>query len=311
MRTYTVRDVRGAGADTRLVVDIVVHADEHGEPGPGLRLGRARRRSATGWSLMAPRRGQDFGGIEFEPGTAAPAAARRRRDRRAGDLRDPRPAAVAGAAARRSSRCRPPPTCRPSSTRRASRSSGWPATATPHGARLHAAVLDHLGVGAGGRSRSRRRGRPRPVGDPDVLLLRRGGRRRAATVVGHDLDDLYAWIAGESGVVTALRRVLVKDLGDGPPPGGLHGLLAPRRRDELLTPTLVVDRSASRRSRWASRCRWVVDGISGAAGAGDPLVELLPVGLGVEDGLLNSMTISCSLIGRVWAVRPRSGRCRR
>ena len=31
--------------------------------------------------------------------------------------------------------------------------------------------------------------------------------------VGHDLDDLYAWIAGESGVVTGLRRVLVKDLG--------------------------------------------------------------------------------------------------
>ena len=34
----------------------------------------------------------------------------------------------------------------------------------------------------------------------------------AQAVVGHDLQDLYAWIAGESGVVTALRRVLVKDL---------------------------------------------------------------------------------------------------
>ncbi len=31
--------------------------------------------------------------------------------------------------------------------------------------------------------------------------------------VGHDLEDLYAWIAGESGLVTGLRRVLVKDLG--------------------------------------------------------------------------------------------------
>ena len=31
-------------------------------------------------------------------------------------------------------------------------------------------------------------------------------------MVGHDLDDIYAWIAGESGVVTGLRRVLVKDL---------------------------------------------------------------------------------------------------
>ena len=31
--------------------------------------------------------------------------------------------------------------------------------------------------------------------------------------VGHDLDGLYAWIAGESKVVTGLRRALVRDLG--------------------------------------------------------------------------------------------------
>ncbi|MDP3892553.1 SIP domain-containing protein, partial [Nocardioides sp.] len=30
---------------------------------------------------------------------------------------------------------------------------------------------------------------------------------------GHDLDGLYAWIAGEAGVVTGLRRHLVKELG--------------------------------------------------------------------------------------------------
>ena len=35
----------------------------------------------------------------------------------------------------------------------------------------------------------------------------------AVTVVGHDLDDVYAWIAGESAVVTGLRRALVKNLG--------------------------------------------------------------------------------------------------
>ena len=50
------------------------------------------------------------------------------------------------------------------------------------------------------------------MGDPDVLLLRRG-RRRAGRVVGHDFDGLYAWIAGEAKVVTGLRRALVKDLG--------------------------------------------------------------------------------------------------
>ena len=32
-------------------------------------------------------------------------------------------------------------------------------------------------------------------------------------VVGHEFDDLYAWIAGESKMVTGLRRALVKDLG--------------------------------------------------------------------------------------------------
>jgi len=34
-----------------------------------------------------------------------------------------------------------------------------------------------------------------------------------AVAVGHDLAGLYAWIAGESAVVTGLRRALVKDLG--------------------------------------------------------------------------------------------------
>jgi len=31
--------------------------------------------------------------------------------------------------------------------------------------------------------------------------------------VGHDRDGLYAWIAGESKVVTGLRRLLVNELG--------------------------------------------------------------------------------------------------
>ena len=49
MRTYTVRDVRGSGADTRLVVDIVLHDDRRRRAGPGLRLGGRRPRWATGW----------------------------------------------------------------------------------------------------------------------------------------------------------------------------------------------------------------------------------------------------------------------
>ena len=30
--------------------------------------------------------------------------------------------------------------------------------------------------------------------------------------VGHDVAGLYAWIAGEAGVVTSLRRLLVGEL---------------------------------------------------------------------------------------------------
>jgi iron complex transport system ATP-binding protein len=42
------------------------------------------------------------------------------------------------------------------------------------------------------------------LGEPVATLPAEGGR---------PLDDLYAWIAGEAGVVTALRRVLVRELG--------------------------------------------------------------------------------------------------
>ena len=41
-------------------------------------------------------------------------------------------------------------------------------------------------------------------------LERRSCRRRS---LGHDWDDTYAWIAGESWLVKALRRSLVTELG--------------------------------------------------------------------------------------------------
>jgi NADPH-dependent ferric siderophore reductase len=75
---------------------------------------------------------------------------------------------------------------------------------------LHAAVLEHLGEPA----------RPRVVDevDPDLWetpTYSSSGEDVDAAVrlVGHDFDDLYAWIAGESSLVTGLRRALVKDLG--------------------------------------------------------------------------------------------------
>ena len=68
MRTYTVRRVAGEGAETRLAVDIVVHPD-HGDIGPGCAWA-ARATVGDRLVLMAPRRGEPFGGIEFDPGTA-------------------------------------------------------------------------------------------------------------------------------------------------------------------------------------------------------------------------------------------------
>ena len=83
----------------------------------------------------------------------------------------------------------------------------------PHGARLHAAVLEHLGVGSAPVEE------PEEV-DPDLwetpTYSSSGEQVEVAAPpapVAHDLADLYAWIAGESGLVTGLRRVLVKDLG--------------------------------------------------------------------------------------------------
>jgi NADPH-dependent ferric siderophore reductase len=88
-----------------------------------------------------------------------------------------------------------------------------------HGAKLHAAVLAHVGAGAA------------PVEDdaevdPDLWetpTYSSSGEDVGSTAVvvgpspsagpGQGLEDLYAWIAGESGLVTGLRRVLVKELG--------------------------------------------------------------------------------------------------
>ena len=209
MRTYTIRDVRGEGADTRLVVDIVVHPDDHGEPGPGCAWA-ASASVGDRLAVIAPRRGQFYGGIEFEPGTA-------RRLLLVGDetavpaicaiLGQLRPDAVGAAFLEVPSAADVLTVQHPEGVEVV-----WLARdEDDHGARLHQAVLDHLGVGGA------------PVVevdevDPDLwetpTYSSSGEDVDVATsAVGHDLDGVYAWIAGESAVVTGLRRVLVKDLG--------------------------------------------------------------------------------------------------
>lgn len=209
MRTYTVRDVVGAGADTRLVVDIVVHADDHGQPGPGCAWAAAAQ-VGDRLVVIAPRRGQFYGGIEFVPGTA-------RRLLLVGDetavpaicaILAQLPTDATGAAFLEV------PTAADVLT--VAHPEGvevvWlPRDGATVGDRLHPAVLDHLGVGAAPLEL------PDEV-DPDLWetpTYSSSGEDVADSepAPGAGLDDLYAWIAGESGVVTALRRALVKDLG--------------------------------------------------------------------------------------------------
>lgn len=211
MRTYTVRDVLGSGIDTRVVVDLVTHGtDGHGEAGPGSRWAA----SATIGSrvlLLGPRRGVIYGGIEFAAPedselllvgdeTAVPAIAAV-----LGQL----PLDAVGAAFLEvplgvdvQSLVHPP---RVQVT--------WlPREGRPVGALLHEAVLAHLGAGAA----------PVEVSETEVQVglwetptysSSGDSLDEYATSVGHDLADLYAWIAGESRMVTGLRRALVRDLG--------------------------------------------------------------------------------------------------
>ena len=209
MRTYTVRDVRGEGADTRLVVDIVVHPDGHGEVGPGCAWAE-RATVGDRLALLGPRRGEPYGGIEFEPGTAG-------RLLLVGDeTAAPAICAILGQLPWHATGAAFVEVPTAADVQTLQHPEGvqvvWLARdGEPHGARLHAAVLDYLGAGVTPIEE------PEDV-DPDLWetpSYSSSGEdvENAPTLVGHDLQDIYAWIPGESGVVTALRRVLVKDLG--------------------------------------------------------------------------------------------------
>lgn len=220
MRTYTIRDVLGDGADTRLVVDIVVHeSSSHGGDDPLDGAGnRWALQAAAGQRLvvLAPRRGHEFGGIEWSPGdasrvllvgdeTAVPAIR--------GILRDLPPDATGAAF------LEVPvdgdvldDVVAPTGIAVA-----WlPRNGGARGEELHAAVLAHLTGNA-------------PTGaitvaddeiDPDLWETpvhsssgEQVGEATAVPTDGTPFAGLYAWIAGESKVVTGLRRKLVNELG--------------------------------------------------------------------------------------------------
>ena len=208
MRTYTVRDVRGTGADTRLVVDFVLHLDE-GATGPGSAWA-SRASLGDRLVVVAPRKGQPYGGIEFAPDGA-------RRLLMAGDetavpavcsILEDLPAAARGVAFLE--------VPDPADVQDVDHPVGVEVVWLPRGeqalgVRLHTALLGYLGHGAGPLVE------PEDI-DPDLWetpVYSSSGDDVAATASRAEprVADLYAWIAGEAGVVTALRRHLVKELG--------------------------------------------------------------------------------------------------
>lgn len=207
MRTYTIRDVRGSGVDTTIVVDIVLHlvGDQVG-PGSNWAAGAAPGDRLV---MLAPRRGFPYGGIEFAPAagadllmvadeTAVPAVC---------TVLEQLPPTATGAVFMEV------PTA--ADVLDVSGPDGVSVTwlardDAPLGQRLHDEVVAHLGIpGASVEVAA-------DEVDPDLWetpSYSSSGEEIAPTrAVGHEFDGLYAWIAGESKVVTGLRRHLVNEL---------------------------------------------------------------------------------------------------
>lgn len=211
MRTYTVREVRGSGPDTRLVIDFVLH-EADGTAGPGSAWASAAR-VGDRLVVLAPRRGVPFGGIEFVPGAAGRLLV-------AGD--ETAVPAACGILAGLPPQARGAVFLEVPVSADVQRLAGpvgvevvWlPRDGAPLGSLLGPAVLAHLGAGPGVGP---------AVEEPaevDANLWETPSYSSSAEPVaavraegGSGLDDLYAWIAGEAGVVTSLRRVLVHELG--------------------------------------------------------------------------------------------------
>ncbi len=213
MRTYSIRDLTVDGGRTRLVVDFVLHLAE-GATGPASRWAAAAQ-AGDALLLVAPRRDRlDGGGIEFDTSstgdivlagdeTAAPAIARILEDldpatRGTAFIEIPEPSDELHIHAPRGV-----------SVRWLSRAGG------DVGSRLIPTVLEHLDVADTAVD---------PVVETEDLLWETpvySGSGEAVSVPAAAGDAAATgsasatrfWIAGESRVITTLRRHLVRDLG--------------------------------------------------------------------------------------------------
>ena len=204
MRTYTIRAVRGSGAGTRLVVDFVLHLVA-GSTGPASTWASAAT-VGDRVVLIAPRRGVAFGGIEFDRGvsdrlllagdeTAVPAIS---------TILEALPVDAVGKAYLEV----PTPDDILDVRAPAGVRVVWlPRHDEAYGDRLCRAVLTLFGIDEGGDD-------PSAVVDPDVWETPTYSSSGEAIDAGSAAaGGLYAWVAGEAGTVTRLRRHLVRDAG--------------------------------------------------------------------------------------------------
>lgn len=215
MRTYTVRAVRGSGAGTRMVVDIVLHAD--GEAGPGARWA-AQAAPGDRVLTIAPRRGHEYGGIEFEPGTArellivgdetaVPAIC---------SILEDLDADAVGTAFLEVPETADAVALEPHTAASAPRGVAvhWlPRDGAPLGSRLDERVRAHLGVQDPHATDVDETEVPVDLWETPSYSSSGEVVDEPVAAVRQDLDGCYAWIAGESKVVTGLRRLLVRELG--------------------------------------------------------------------------------------------------
>ena len=205
MRTYSIRSLDVEDGNTAVVIDFVLHLDP-GLTGPAATWAS---QASVGDELLVigPRRGRDGGGgIEFAPGdardillagdeTAAPAIAR---------ILEDAPAGLAGTAFIEVPHADDIlPIAAPAGV-----TVRWlPRTGRAHGEVLIPTVLAHLGDVVD------------TIEIEDAATENPLWETPAYSELGEPVvpevnhADRYFWIAGESGVVTTLRRHLVKDLG--------------------------------------------------------------------------------------------------
>ena len=216
MRTYTVRDIVREDDEVRLVVDFVVHEDLGHGLGPACRWALAAQPGDV-VQVVAPHRLTEYGGTEFDPAarrhlllcgdeTAVPALARILADLGPGYtgavfVEVPSGADILDLPSREGF-----------AVTWFARDDG------PCGRRLVQEVRRYLGLPPSTEFVAL----PELPSDLDIDVWETPRysaagedveEQLAAPSLDHDWDDTYAWIAGESWMVKALRRSLVTELG--------------------------------------------------------------------------------------------------